>query len=356
MPKTYIIAEAGVNHNGDISLAKKLIDIAFEAKADAVKFQTFSTEEVISVNAPQAEYQQKNTGVSQSQLEMVKALELSKQDFLELYHYCNKLGITFLSTGFGNDSLQFLVQECKIPYVKVPSGEITNALLLYEMGKYRLPLILSTGMATIHEIERAMAVLSYGWSGRQEPSRLQECLDFYQAEGKELLKGNITILQCVTEYPAPYSETNLNAMHKMGEYFGCPTGLSDHTLGIHIPIAAVAMGATMIEKHFTIDKNMAGPDHKASLEPHELKNMVAQIRDVENAMGDGNKRPQPSEIKNIAIARRSIVAATSIKKDEVYTKNNITCKRPGTGVSAMEYWDYIGRQCPSDKAKDQEVV
>lgn len=355
--KTYIIAEAGVNHNGDMKLAKELIDIAYDAKADAVKFQTFVAGELISVNAPQAEYQKTNTGIEQSQFAMVKALELSEADFIELYNYATKIGITFLSTGFDKQSLDFLIKECALSLIKIPSGEITNAPFLYEIGKYKVPLVLSTGMATLEEIEQALAVLAYGWSGAATPTSLQQCLDYYNTvAGKNILQNNITILQCVTEYPAPYSETNLNAMLAIKNHFGCKVGFSDHSLGIHLPIAAVAMGASIIEKHFTKDTNLPGPDHKASLAPGELKNMVAQIRDVEAAMGDGIKRPQTSEEKNIAVARRSIVASQTIKKGEVYTKDNITCKRPGGGISAMEYWDYIGKKCAAGISKDQEVI
>ncbi len=356
MKKTYIIAEAGVNHNGDVSLAKELIAAAAEAKADAVKFQTFTTEEEISKIAPQAEYQKKNTGVSQSQFEMVKALELSQDEFLELYNYSKKHDITFLSTGFDHLNMTFLVDKCKIPYIKIPSGEITSAPYLYKVAQHRLPLIVSTGMATIPEIEQTLAVLSYGWSRQATPSSLQECLDFYDtAEGRNILKGQVTLLHCITEYPAPYKDANLRAMQTIAEHFDMPVGLSDHTLGIHIPIAAVAMGASVIEKHFTLDKTLAGPDHKASLEPDELKNMVTCIRDIEKAMGNGEKVPQKSEIKNIAIARRSLVAAQPIEKGDTYKETNITCKRPGNGISSMQYWDYLNKECP-ENIKEDELV
>ncbi len=353
---TYIIAEAGVNHNGDLSLAKELIDIAADAGADAVKFQTFTAEKVISTIAKQAEYQAKNTGITESQLEMVKKLELPQSDFKKLYEYSKDKNITFLSTAFDPENMNFLVRECNIPLIKIPSGELTNAHYLFDVAKYKLPLVISTGMANLHEIEQALAVLSYGWVHKNPPTSLQQCLDFYTtATGHSTLDGNIIILQCVTEYPAPYKDTNLNSMQTIAEKFGCPVGLSDHSLGIHIPIAAVAMGACVIEKHFTIDKNLPGPDHKASIDAEELKNMVKYIKDVEDAMGDGQKVPQTSEIKNIPIARRSIVAAGDLTQGTIYTNENIACKRPGNGVSAMLYWDYLGKECLSDINKDNLV-
>jgi len=352
--RAIIIAEAGVNHNGDLSLAKELIDIAVDAKADFVKFQTFKAEKVVSTFASQAEYQTKNTGISESQLEMVRKLELQESDFIELYKYCEESGIKFLSTAFDVESLKFLVEECKISCLKVPSGEITNAPFLYEIGKYRLPLILSTGMANLEEIEQALAILAYGWAGNKEPETVQECYDFYSGN-PDILKGNITILQCVTEYPAPYADTNLNVMKTIADKFNVSVGFSDHSAGIHIPVAAVAMGATIIEKHYTKDRNLAGPDHKASLEPIELKNMVQHIRDTEDAMGNGIKEPQESEIKNIPIARRSLVASKTIKKGEVFSKDNITCKRPADGISAMKYWDLLGQECNKNLSDDQRV-
>ncbi len=356
MERTFIIAEAGVNHNGDMSLAKELIDIAAEAKADAVKFQTFTTEEIISVYAPQAEYQKANTGKEESQFDMVKRLELPREHFKELADYAKTKNILFMSTAFDLANLEYLVKECDIPYIKIPSGEITNAPYLYGVARFRLPLILSTGMANLHEIEQALAILSYGWSGRDEPSSLQECLDYYETEeGKNILNGHITILQCTTEYPTPYEDVNLNAMRTIADAFGHPVGLSDHSLGIHIPVAAVAMGAQVIEKHFTKDCSLPGPDHKASLEPEELIHLVKHIRDVEAAMGSGVKEAQASEIKNIAIARRSLTAARDIQKGETYSKDNLACKRPGSGISAMKYWDYVGEECSQNIDIDQEI-
>lgn len=355
--RVYIIAEAGVNHNGDVSLAKELIDIASDAGADAIKFQTFIATEVISIHANQADYQVKNTGLQESQLAMVKKLELPLDDFKALYLYAKNKGITFLSTAFDPVSLKFLVKDCNIPLIKIPSGEITNAPLLFACARYNMPIVLSTGMANLDEIERALAVLSYGWVHESEPESLQECIDFYQTEdGIRALYKNITILQCITEYPAPYKDTNLKAMQAIADKFHCPIGLSDHSLGLHIPVAAVAMGATIIEKHFTINQNLPGPDHKASLSPDELKTMIHYIRDVEAAFGDGHKQARDSEKKNMTIARRSIVAADNLKKDEVYAMSNITCKRPGSGVSAMLYWDYLGKECNNEYKVDELIT
>ena len=343
-PKTLIIAEAGVNHNGELSVAKELIDAAAQAKADVVKFQTFSTEKVVSKYAPKAEYQRRNTAQGKTQHEMLQGLELSLESFVSLYSYAKSKGIAFLSTAFDGASLAFLIKQCSLEMLKVPSGEITNAPYLFAIGRQRLPIILSTGMSNEAEIEMALAILAYGWMHATPPASVRDCLAFYQnAQGAQCLQGNVTLLHCVTEYPAPYRETNLKAMQTLHNRFGFPVGLSDHSLGTHIPIAAVAMGACVIEKHFTLNKRMDGPDHAASLEPDELANMVAAIRDVEMAMGDGQKKAQPCEQANLPIARRSLVAAQPIKKGEILSEQNVSCKRPGSGISAAYYWEYLGQ-------------
>ncbi len=312
---TFIIAEAGVNHNGKIELAKKMIDLAQEAGADAIKFQTFRAENLVSKFAPKAEYQQKNTGNDDSQLAMLKALELSYSDFAELNTYCQDIGIAFMSTPFDLESISFL-DQLGMSIFKIPSGEITNLPYLKTIAKLNKKIILSTGMSSLQEVEDAI----------------------------DLLTGNgakdISLLHCTTEYPAPLQDVNLKAMNTLKEKFGLEIGYSDHTIGIEIAIAAVAMGATIIEKHFTIDKNMTGPDHKASLNPDELKAMITAIRNIELALGNGLKIPSQSEIKNIDIARKSIVAGCSIKEGDVFTEKNIAIKRPGTGISPME-WDTI---------------
>jgi N,N'-diacetyllegionaminate synthase len=329
----FIIAEAGVNHNGEINLAKKLIDVAIEARADAVKFQTFKADEVISSFAPMAEYQKKNLGKEETQLEMVKKLELSFEGFVELKNYCDEKSIMFLSTPFDIQSARFL-RDLGLEIFKIPSGEITNYPLLREIGSYRKKVILSTGMADLGEIEDAIDVLLEFGTKRED----------------------ITLLHCNTEYPTPMEDVNLRAIITLREAFKVNVGYSDHTLGIEIPIAAVALGATVIEKHFTLDKNLPGPDHKASLEPYELKAMVKAIRNIEKALGTGIKKPSKSEIKNINIARKSIVAKRNIKKGEIFTDENITTKRPGTGISPMKWNEVIGKRASRDFRKDEEIM
>lgn len=331
MPRrVFIIAEAGVNHNGDIENAKKLIYVAKKSGADAVKFQTFKSEKVISKFAQKAEYQKETTGESDTQLDMVKKLELSYKDFKELKKYCDEVEINFMSTPFDLDSIEFL-NELNIDVFKIPSGEITNLPYLIKIAQTNKPIIMSTGMSTLDEIEAAINIL------RQNGS------------------GEITLLHCTTEYPAPYKDVNLRAMKTLRERFKVNVGYSDHTKGIEISIAAVAMGATVIEKHFTLDRNMEGPDHKASLEPDELKAMVQAIRNVESALGDGIKRPTESEIKNIEIARKSIIAKRDIKKGEIFTEENITVKRPGNGISPMKWFEVLGKTAVRDFKEDELI-
>jgi len=307
--KTFIIAEAGVNHNGSLELAKKMIDAAVAAGVDAVKFQTFKAEKVVSRYAPKAEYQKKTATADESQLEMVKKLELDAAAHKTLIDYCKNKNIQFLSTPFDLESID-LLSELRLDIFKIPSGEITNPPYLRKIGALKKETILSTGMADLGEIEDA--------------------LDALTAAGTKL--KDITVLHCNTAYPTPMHDVNLKAMQTIAIAFGVRVGYSDHTLGIEIPIAAVAMGATVIEKHFTLDKNMEGPDHRASLEPDELKAMVRAIRNIEKALGNGIKKPSPSELKNILIARKSIVAARNIRKGELFTEENLTVKRPGTGI------------------------
>ena len=328
--KVFIIAEAGVNHNGDINLAKELIDAAAESNADAVKFQTFIGEHCISKNADKAEYQKETTGNSESQLEMIKHLELSFDAFSELSEYCAKKNIIFMSTPFDIPSAEFL-NKIGLGIFKIPSGEITNYPLLKKIGQLKKRIIMSTGMCSIDEIHSAINVL--------------------KCEGTT----DISLLHCNTQYPTPYEDVNLRAMLTLKEEFGMPVGYSDHTNGIEVPIAAVALGATIIEKHFTLDRNMEGPDHKASLEPSELKQMVTAIRHIEQAMGDGIKKPSPSETANIAIARKSIVALREIKKGELFTEQNITTKRPGTGINPMLWEKVLGKKAIRDFGEDELI-
>lgn len=316
--RTSIIAEAGVNHNGKLALAYKLALAAKQAGADYVKFQTFKAENIVSKQAHKAEYQKKTTNPEGNQFDLIKGLELSYNEFESLAKYCKSIDIEFVSTPFDIESIEFL-NKIQMPFWKIPSGEITNFPYLVEIAKTRKPVVMSTGMATMDEIGVAIDVLrSYGVE-------------------------NLSLLHCTTEYPAPFSEVNLKAIQCLSEKFKLPVGYSDHTSGIEIPIAAVALGATIIEKHFTLDRNMVGPDHLASLEPDELASMVCSIRNVEHSLGDGIKKPTHSEIKNREIARKSIVAKKKINKGDIFTTDNITTKRPGSGISPMKWLRVLGK-------------
>lgn len=330
--KTLIIAEAGVNHNGSLTLAKELIASAAAAGADLVKFQSFITAKSISIAAPKAEYQKQNTGVSESQYEMVRKLELSRSDHEVLIEECRRHNIGFFSTAFDHDSFDMLV-EMGLNQVKIPSGELTNLPLLRYMTRLGMPVMLSTGMATLGEIEAALDVIEQAGTPRHL----------------------VTVLHCTTEYPAPMTDVNLRAMVSMKVALGVEVGYSDHTPGIEIPIAAVALGARVIEKHFTLDRTLPGPDHQASLEPHELKAMVDSIRNVEVALGDGVKRPSSSELKNKAIARKSLVAIRDIRAGEPFSTDNVGTKRPGTGISPMRWDEVMGRPAPRDFNVDELI-
>jgi N,N'-diacetyllegionaminate synthase len=326
----YIIAEAGVNHNGEIQIARKMIEVAKESGVDAIKFQTFQAEKLVTARTKKAEYQEKTTGKAESQLEMLKKLQLTQDEFIELKTYCNLIGIEFLSTPFDLESLDFL-HENGLKRWKIPSGEINNLPYLIKIAKTERSVILSTGMATLEEVEIAIGVL------------------------KKYGTPEISLLHCTTEYPTPYEDVNLMAMLTMKNKFNMPIGYSDHTMGIEIPVAAVAMGATIVEKHFTLDRTMEGPDHQASLEPNELKNLVKMIRHVEKALGDGIKQPAESEKKNIKIARKSIVARRYIKQGELYTEDNLTVKRPGIGLSPMLWFEVLGTRASRDFEEDELI-
>lgn len=328
--KIFIIAEAGVNHNGQLDLALQLVDKAVEAGADCVKFQTFITENEISKNAQKAEYQKDTTGEEENEFEMVKKLELTFEQFREIADYCKRKGILFLSTPFDLESIDFL-DRMDIFCWKVPSGEITNLPYLIKIAKTNRDVIMSTGMCDLEEIRTAMEVLrKYG-------------------------SGNITLLHCNTEYPTPFEDVNLNAMITLQREFGVTVGYSDHTTGIEVPIAAAAMGAKVIEKHFTLNRNMEGPDHKASLEPQELAQMVCAIRNIEQALGDGEKKPSPSERKNITVARKSIVAKRKISKGEVFTEENLCVKRPGDGINPMRWFEILGTVADRCYEEDEQI-
>lgn len=343
---TLIIAEAGVNHNGEEALAFQLVDAAHQAGADIVKFQTFKAKNLVTEQAKQAEYQVVNTHKEESQLAMLSRLELSYEVHHQLVKYCEFLGIEFLSTAFDSESLAFLVDDLGLKRLKLPSGELTNAPLVLEHARTGCDLIVSTGMATMAEIETALGVIAFGYTAESdaEPSLQAFQQAYASAEGQKKLQQKVTILHCTTEYPAPMQEINLRAMDTLGNAFNLPAGYSDHSEGIAIPIAAVARGAVMIEKHFTLDRNMEGPDHNASLEPDELKAMVKGIRQVEIALGSYVKTPTVSEVKNKSVVRKSIVAATDIEEGEELNTSNLTIKRPGSGLSPYRYWDLIGRK------------
>lgn len=326
-----IIAEAGVNHNGSMELAKKMVDAANAAGADYIKFQTFVPEKLVSRYAGKAEYQKQTTDVGQSQLEMLEKLALTQEDFRELKNYCEQVGIGFISTPFDLGSIEFL-NGLDMDFWKLPSGEVTNLPYLEMIARTGKRVVMSTGMCEMDEIRDAVRVLE---------------------------KGGITdivLLHCNTEYPTPFEDVNLLAMRQMAETLGYPVGYSDHTVGIEVPIAAAALGAVVIEKHFTLDKTMEGPDHRASLEPGELAQMVRAIRNIEKSRGDGKKSRTSSETKNCAVARKSIVAATCIRKGELFTEQNLTVKRPGTGISPMRWHEILGKKAAQDYCEDELIA
>jgi N-acetylneuraminate synthase len=358
MSRAYVIAEAGVNHNGSLEMAKKLIDAAAAAGADAVKFQTFIAKNLVTKDAPKAEYQQLVTEAMESQYEMLRRLELSEADHRVLIKHCELRQIAFLSTPFDLESLELLTSKLKLSLVKLPSGEITNAPLLLETAKSDVSVILSTGMCTLGDIELALGILAFGYL-HQHDNETPSIQAFHSAyvsqQGQNILKEKVSLLHCTTEYPAPFADVNLLAMETMNDAFLLPTGLSDHTEGIAVPIAAVARGAMLIEKHFTIDRSLPGPDHLASIEPDQLQLMVSSIRQVEEAMGKAAKLPTPSEVGNRVIVRKSIVAARDIRMGEILTIENLTVKRPGDGISPVYIWDYIGKKATKDYKIDEKV-
>ena len=332
MKKTFIIAEAGVNHNGDLSVAKRMVDVAKEAGADAVKFQTFKAERMISKNAVKAEYQKQTTEENETQFEMIRKLELDKVAHEKLIAYCNEKGIIFISSPFDLESID-LLNFLGLEIFKIPSGEMTNLPYLRKIGGFKKKVILSTGMADLKEIKTALDILIKAGA----------------------VKENITILHCNTAYPTPIEDVNLLAMCTIRKAFNVKVGYSDHTLGIEVPIAAAALGATVIEKHFTLDKNMEGPDQKASLNPEEFKNMVDAIRKVEKGLGNGEKKVSVSELENKSVVRKSIVAAKDITRGEIFTKKNITTKRPATGISPIEWDNVIGRIAKKNFQEDENI-
>jgi len=352
----FIIAEAGVNHNGSLDMAKQLAEVAAEAGADAVKFQTFKADRLVSRSALKADYQTKTTDVDESQYEMIRKLELDEHAHYTLIEHCKSCGIQFLSTPFDLVSVDLLAGRFDLPCIKIPSGDITNAPLLLRIAQTGKPVILSTGMSTLGEIEDALGVLAFGYLGKTKPTITAFRAAYCSAEGLAALQGMVTLLHCTTEYPAPLEDVNLKVMDTLKSAFGLPVGYSDHTEGIAVPIAAVARGAVVIEKHFTLDRALPGPDHKASLEPAELKQMVGAIRVVEQALGSGQKHPTQSELKNLGVARKSLVAARPISAGETFCTDNLAVKRPGLGLSPMQYWELLNRKAGRDFAPDEAVI
>ena len=360
MTKVYVIAEAGVNHNGDLERALKMVDAAATAGADAVKFQTFLPKALASRHAPQAEYQIRHESNARNtpgaQLAMLERLALSFDDHPALITRCQQRNIEFLSSPFDTESVHFLLEHLKLPRLKLGSGELTNGPLLLQIAHAKRSLILSTGMATLAEIREALGVLAFGFmNDGTVPSRTAFHNAFCNPQGQTLLRKYITLLHCTTEYPCPPDQVNLRAMDTLTESFNLPTGYSDHTLGIHVSLAAVARGALIIEKHFTLDRQLPGPDHSASLEPDELKTMIAGIRDLSLALGSADKSPAPAEQNNILMVRKSLIAAKAIQRGDTFTADNITIKRPGNGRSPMDYWEILGQTARQNYDADEVI-
>ena len=349
------IAEAGVNHNGSLELALALVDAAADAGADVVKFQTFKAEQLVTAAAPKAGYQVTNTGEGGGQLEMLRRLELSMADHERLLQHCKRRSIRFMSTAFDTQSLEFLA-TLDMPAVKIPSGDITHGPMLLQAARLGRPLIVSTGMCTLSDIEAALGVIAFGLTRQGTPRDRADCeTTRCSAAGQQAQRRCVTLLHCVTQYPAPPESVNLRAMDTMAAAFGLPVGYSDHTLGIEVSIAAVARGAPVIEKHFTLDRKLPGPDHAASLEPAELKQLVGAIRVVGRALGSAIKAPAEAEIANRAVARRSVVAARAIRQGEPLSLDALAFKRPGTGLSPMDCWSAQGRKAARDFNPDEPI-
>jgi len=354
--RTVIIAEAGVNHNGSLEMALELVDRARECGADVIKFQTFKADRLVTGEVQKANYQKTTTGRSESQYDMIKKLELTEEDFLAIERRCRQVGIEFMSTPFDEESLDFLVQQCGVKTIKFSSGEITNGPLLLAAARTGRKILLSTGMSTIGEVERALSVLAYGFLAESEPPSLEAFDRAYSSpQGQAALTRNVMLLHCTTEYPAPFEEVNLRVMDTLKASFGLETGYSDHTVGIAVPIAAAARGAAVIEKHFTLDRTLPGPDHQSSLEPDEFKAMVEAIRAVEQSLGSPVKIPAASEQKNKPVVRKTIVAAKPIREGEPFTVDNLTVKRAGSGISPMLFWELLGQKADRPYGKDQVI-
>jgi N-acetylneuraminate synthase len=354
--RIYIIAEAGVNHNGSIDVARHLIDAAAAAGADAVKFQTFKAETLVTGPAPKAEYQKVTTDIAESQFEMLEKLEIDAGIHRDLADHSRMRDIQFLSTPFDIESLNLLTKIINVPILKISSGDITNGPLLMRAAQAKKPIILSTGMSTLSEIRTALGILAFGYTRRDELPSLAAFRDAYRSRtGQRALKANVTLLHCTTEYPAPFSEVNLRAMYGMRAAFGLPVGLSDHTRGISVSIAAAALGASVIEKHLTLDRNQEGPDHKASIEPNDLRLLVRSIREVEDALGSVKKGPTLSELKNLTVVRKSLVALQDILQGDMFTIDNMGSRRPGTGISPLRYWQLLRKKAGKNYHRDEMI-
>jgi N-acetylneuraminate synthase len=354
--RVYVIAEIGVNHNGSLALARQLVEAAAATGVDAVKFQIFSADELVATHAPKARYQLSTTDPHESQAGMLQRLALSAAQFSELHAYCAEIGVEFLASPFDPASVDFLAR-LGVSRLKLGSGEITNAQLLLAAARTGLPVILSTGMCSLGDVEAALGVLAFGYLASGAAAGADAFRAAYESDaGRQLLAQRVTLLHCTTEYPAPLEDVNLRAMDALRAAFGLPVGYSDHTEGIAVPIAAVARGATMIEKHVTLDRTLPGPDHRASLEPADLARLVAGIRAVEQALGTGGKYSTKSERGNREIARRSLVAARDIVQGEVFSAANLAVRRPADGIPAMEYFDWLGRTALKNYLKDEPIL
>lgn len=354
--KIFIIAEAGVNHNGNLELAHQLVDVASVSGADAIKFQSFQTNELVTVSAPKAAYQTANVGSNLSQYEMLKNLELSEHSHRELKRLAEEKGLVFMSTGFDIPSLKFLAYDLGVSRLKVPSGELTNGPLLFEFGRTNRELIISTGMSSLDEIRLALGVVAHASLNPNDfPSDVKFLDTFCSEEGQELLRRRVTLLHCTSEYPAPIDDLNLLAIETLRKTFGLRVGYSDHSEGIFAAVAAAALGSVVIEKHFTLDKELEGPDHRASLNPVELGQMVEEIRKIEVALGNGNKNPTTSELITQQAVRKSLYARLPIEAGELFTERNLTTKRPQSGISPMEYWKLLGTVSEHSYEEDEQI-